>query len=488
MHNLRVRAEPGVAGQEETFLHSEVAPAGAAIRPLATLPIFFNLASRRVVLAGGGDGAAWKAELLAASGANVEVYAEQAGQKVAALAASLPALRLTARRWRPEDLHGAALAVLDAEDDEEASAFARAARAAGTPVNVVDRPAFCDFSFASIVNRSPLVIAISTNGVAPVLGQAIRARLEALLPTSLSRWLEAARDWRARIGTLGWEFRRRKSFWEGFAARALAQGDRVPTPEDFEALSSGQNEQLAAGKIYLVGAGPGDPELLTMKAMRVLQSADVILHDSLVSDGVLELARREATRISVGKRAGAPSMKQAEITKRLVALAKEGKTVVRLKGGDPMVFGRANEEIEAARAAGVTLEVVPGVTVALAAAASLGVSLSDKALARRVQFITARDADGALPEDLDWAALADPDATTAVYMGVKGLRALTARLVEAGLDPETPAAILENVGRADERRLRAPLNALTKKAPAWSSGGPAILLFGRALGFGERRR
>ena len=461
---------------------SDGSPDGA-IRPLATLPLFFKLGGRRVVLAGSGDGAAWKAELLAAAGPHVDVYAEAAGEKLRDAASRLPNLNLFARAWNASDLPGAALAILDTSDDEEARAFVAAARAAGAPVNVVDRPAFCDFSFATIVNRSPLIVAISTDGASPVLAQAIRARLEALLPRALADWMRAAREWRRRIGALGWEFGQRRAFWEAFAARAMAHAERQPDSEDFEALAAAQARGARAvkGKIYLVGAGPGDPELLTMKAMRVLQGAEVIMYDSLVSAGVLELARREALRVPVGKRAGAPSMKQVEITAQLIAFAREGKTVVRLKGGDPMVFGRANEEIEAARAAGVDCEVVPGITVALAAAASLGASLSDKTRARRIQFVTAHDSDGALTEGLDWRSLADPDATTAVYMGVRVLPALTAKLIEAGLDASTPAALMENVGRDNERRLRAPLGSLAREAGAWSSGGPAVLLYGAAL-------
>ena len=475
-------------------MHSDTKPSeetdgGAldAIRPLANLPLFFKLTGREVLLAGGGDGAAWKAELLASAGARVRVLAPEPSAKMLEIAARREAIRLEARRWRPEDLQGAALAILEAEDEAEARAFRDAARAAGAPVNVVDRPEFCDFSFATILNRSPLVVAISTDGAAPVFAQAIRARLEALLPESFAQWAEAAREWRTKVGALALDFRQRRSFWERFAERALASGGRGPGPADIEALAEAQAESAAPsrGHVVLVGAGPGDPDLLTLKAVRALQSADVVLFDQLAPPRVLELARREARRIDVGKRGAAPSMKQAEISALLIALAREGKTVVRLKGGDPGVFGRASEEIEAARHAGVRLTIIPGVTTALAAAAELGISLSDRDLARRVQFVTAHDADGVLPEGLEWRALVDKDATTAVYMGVRTLPALVDRLIEEGLDPDTPAVMMENVSLPTARRHAATISELPALFAGKASSGRSLLLYGRALGKGE---
>jgi uroporphyrin-III C-methyltransferase/precorrin-2 dehydrogenase/sirohydrochlorin ferrochelatase len=458
-----------------------------AIRPLATLPVFFKLQGRTAVVAGGGDGAAWKAELLAAAGASVRVYARETGPRMREIASRRDTIRIVPRRWASDDLRGAALAVLETEDDAEARAFRAAARAAGVAANVVDRPEFCDFSFASLVNRSPLVVAISTDGAAPVFAQAIRARIEALLPASFAQWAEAAREWRRRLGSLGLDFRQRRSFWERFADLALGSGGRAPQSSDFEALTAAQanSEAPARGQVILVGAGPGDPELLTLKAVRALQSADVVLYDRLSPPAVLELARREARRIDVGKRGPGRSIGQDEISKMLVDLARQGKTVVRLKGGDPGVFGRAHEEVEAAQAAGVRCTIIPGVTAALAAGAALGISLSDPA--RRIQFVTARDADGALPEGLEWRALVDADATTAVYMGVGTLPGLAARLLAEGLDPETPAALMENVGLPEARRRLGPIARLPEIVAAEPPAGPCLLLYGRALAGVEAR-
>ena len=453
-----------------------------AIRPLATLPIAFRLRGREVAVAGGGEGAAWKAELLASAGARVRVYAPDSVARLRELATRREAVEILSRRWTPEDLSGVALAVLETEDDDEARAFRAAARAAGAPVNVVDRPEFCDFSFTTLVNRSPLVVAISTDGAAPVFAQAIRARIEALLPATLARWAEAAREWRRGVAALGLDFRQRRAFWERFADRALASG-RGPEPPDFDALAAAlaDSEAPARGRVVLVGAGPGDPDLLTLKAVRALQSADVVLYDRLVPPAIVEIARREARRIDVGKRGPGRSPGQAEISKLLVDLASEGKTVVRLKGGDPGVFGRAGEEIAAARAAGIPCTIVPGVTTALAAAAALGLSLSDRDFARRIQFVTAHDSDGAAPERLEWRAMVDPDATTAVYMVGEALPTLVARLLAEGLDPTTPAVMMENVALARERRFVAEIARMPEVVAAEPPAGPRLLLYGRAL-------
>lgn len=455
-----------------------------AILPLANLPLFFKLDGRQVLLAGGGDGAAWKAELLASAGARVRVYTQNPSAKMREIAARRDAIQLEARRWRPEDLRGAALAILEAEDDAEAKTFRDAAQAAGVPVNVIDKPEFCDFSFGSIINRSPLIVAISTDGAAPVFAQAIRTRLEALLPESFAQWAEAAREWREKLAALALDFRQRRNFWERFADRAMASAGRGPEAVDFEALAAAEAASIAParGHILLVGAGPGDPDLLTLKAVRALQSADVVLFDQLAPPRVLELARREARRVDVGKRGAAASMKQAEISALVVSLAREGKTVVRLKGGDPTMFGRANEEIEAARQAGVPLTIIPGVTSAVAAAAELGISLSDRNLAGRVQFVTAHDANGVLPEGLEWRALVDRNATTAVYMGSRTLAELVARLIEEGLDPATPAVMMENVSLPSARRYAAPISQLPALIAVCAPKGPSLLLYGRALG------
>ena len=449
---------------------------------LSRLPAFFALQGKRGLVAGGTQAAVWKVELLSAAGAQVDVFAPVATQDMRALAAAPPvgAVALHEREWTPADFAGAAIAVGDCADDNEAAAFAAAARAAGVPVNVIDRPAFCDFAFGAIVNRSPLVIGISTDGAAPVFGQAIRAKIEALIPKGFARWADAAQAWRPRVQALTLPFRGRRNFWEKFADRAVAAPDKSPTEADLAALLvPGRSPQ--DGSVVLVGAGPGDPELLTLRAVRALQSADVILFDNLVSTDVLDFARREAKKMLVGKTGYAPSCRQDDINALMVSLAKAGRRVVRLKGGDPMLFGRADEEIAACRNAGIAVEAVPGVTAAQGAASRLLVSLTRRLEARRVQYITGHDRGGKLPDDIDWASLADPAVTTVVYMPMKTLPDLVANALAAGLDPATPAVAVARATRADERVIAGTIAALPERLAAEGPSGPVVVMIGRVF-------
>jgi len=464
------------------------------IAPLATLPVFHKLKGRTVVLVGNSEGARWKAELLAATGARVLalVGAGTETPDLDAMAASLVdrhgegfgGIEIQRRGWLAADFTDAALAVADIEAPTEAAAFAVAARAAGLPVNVIDNPAFCDFQFGAIVNRSPLVISISTDGAAPVFGQAIRARIEALLPRGLAAWAKAARDWRPAIQAEKPAYALRRLFWERFTLRALTTPDTPPAEADRRALMIAFEHDAAAstsGQVTFVGAGPGDPDLLTLKAMRALQAADIILFDDLVSPEVLELARREAQRMMVGKTGHGPSCKQSEINAVIVRLAREGKRVVRLKGGDPLVFGRVTEELAACRKARIPVEIVPGITAAQGAAAALGLSLTERQHARRVQFLTGHGEDGKLPADINWSAIADPAATTIVYMPRGTLAAFAARAIAAGLSPKTPAAAISNATRANQSEIVATLATLSDAVAATAPAGPTLVMIGAIL-------
>jgi uroporphyrin-III C-methyltransferase / precorrin-2 dehydrogenase / sirohydrochlorin ferrochelatase len=452
------------------------------MEPLARLPVFYALTNKRAVVAGGTAAAAWKAELLAAAGAAVDVYALEASVELTELALEISRVTLHPREIEGADLENATLAVGAFEDDAEAAAFAALARHAGVPVNVIDKPAFCDFSFGAIVNRSPLVIGISTDGAAPVFGQAIRAKLEALIPRGFARWAEAARQWRPRVQALALSFRERRRFWELFTEVAIADPNRAPATSDIDALmGETRGGSSNAGSVALVGAGPGDPELLTLRAVRALQSADVILIDDLVSPEVLDFARREAKKMMVGKTGHGPACRQSEINELMIKLAKSGKRVVRLKGGDPMIFGRAGEAIEACRAANIPVEVVPGISAAQGAASRLLVSLTHRSHARRLQYITGHDRDGRLPKDIDWRALADPAATTVVYMPKKTLRELSQRAISEGLDPATPAMAVINATRPDETMVAGNIGNIADKIGTQSPDGPTLVMIGRVL-------
>jgi uroporphyrin-III C-methyltransferase/precorrin-2 dehydrogenase/sirohydrochlorin ferrochelatase len=409
--------------------------------------------------------------LLAATGAEVLVLVGEDGD--AGKFEALGSLRVERRGWTPADLAGAALAVADPGSADEGERFFAAARAAGVPVNVIDRTELCDVQFGTIVNRSPILLAISTGGAAPMLGQSIRARIEAVLPLALSEWAKAALALRPRLKARVKSFRDRRAFWERFVERAWAGG----APGDVESLLA--RPPRHGGRVALVGAGPGDPELLTLKAVRALQSATIILYDDLVGPEILELARREAKRIAVGKTGRGPSCRQSDINAQMVALALAGESVVRLKGGDPLVFGRATEELDACRAAGIEVTIVPGISAAQGAAAALGFSLTERREARRIQFVTGHGADGRLPRDIDWSAIADPAATTIVYMPRATLGEFAGSAMAAGLSPETPAVAIASATLPAQAQVSGTLATVAGLAGSLPSGAPVTVVIGR---------
>jgi uroporphyrin-III C-methyltransferase/precorrin-2 dehydrogenase/sirohydrochlorin ferrochelatase len=321
------------------------------IDSLARLPVFFALAGKRAIVAGSNGAAAWKAELLSAAGAHVDVYSAEPGDELLAIVNDPPHGRvtITGRAWRADDLAGATLAIGAFDNNGSASEFSGAARAVGVPVNVIDKPAFCDFSFGAIVNRSPLVIGISTDGAAPVFAQAIRAKIEALLPRGFSHWAAAAARWRSAVKASGLSFAGRRRFWQLFTAHAVTHPQQMPSQDAFQSFLAevkGLGDTTESGSVTLIDAGPGDPELLTLRAVRALQSADVILYDHLVSHDVLDFARREAKKILVDDTAHALAIK----------LARQGQRVVQLGNS------WSSAEIAAYRATGLAVEIVPGVT------------------------------------------------------------------------------------------------------------------------------
>nr|CAD6595963.1 uroporphyrinogen-III C-methyltransferase [Rhizobium sp. Khangiran2] len=431
------------------------------IEPLAKLPIFWSLAGKRVVVAGGSDAAAWKAELLCACGGEVSVFAP-----VSELSSTFEALIRRGpqdgggccihhdRPWAADVFEGAAMAIADCEDDTDAAAFFEAAKAAGVPVNVIDKPEFCQFQFGSIVNRSPVIVSISTDGAAPILAQAIRRRIETLLPAALKGWAILAHRLRDVVSERLQQGAPRRAFWERFVDRAFAEQDGPDAQAELELLSLTAENTAGPkiGRVTLVGAGPGDPEYLTLKAVRALQCADVILFDDLVSAEVLELARREAKRMLVGKRGGRESCRQDDINRMMIDFAKSGRHVVRLKSGDPMIFGRAGEEITVLDREGIAFDVVPGITAASAMAARLGISLTHRDHAQSVRFVTGHARDGRLPANLDWRSLAELGTTSVFYMGGRTATQIRDHLLGEGMPGATAAVIVSSVARPQERR------------------------------------
>ncbi|MCK7614512.1 siroheme synthase CysG [Roseibium sediminicola] len=456
----------------------------ARVGTLASLPLFFPLKGRKVVLAGGSDAAAWKAELLGAAGAEVHVFApdlDPAFETLLETGSENGRFLWHRRPWAEDSFDGAILAIADAETDGEAQAFACAARAHGLPVNVIDKPAFCDFQFGSIVNRSPVVIGISTNGVAPIVGQAIRRRIETLLPESLQGWAQLAGRLREKTLAYLQAGPERRRFWERFSDLAFS-GRAAPEDETGLAETLVEDAKSAGnGRVTLVGAGPGDAEYLTLKAVRALQAADVILFDDLVDDAVLELARREAKRMLVGKRGGRESCRQEDINRMMVTLARQGKHVVRLKSGDPMIFGRGGEELELLALAGIPATVVPGITAASAMAARLGISLTHRDQAQSVRFVTGHSRHGDLPETVDWQGLSDPATTTVFYMGARMAGRIRDRLIAEGFSGQTPAVAVSGIATPDETRWHGTLATLEDGVTGLGLQRPVLIAVGRVF-------
>ncbi|MCA2377075.1 siroheme synthase CysG [Agrobacterium sp. 22-211-1] len=458
----------------------------ARMERLAKLPIFWGLEGKCVVLVGGSEGAAWKAELLLACGAELRLYCEEneLSESFAALVSRSPMLTWHDRPWGPDIFEGAELALADCETDEEAEKFYNTARTAGVPVNVIDKPEFCQFQFGSIVNRSPVVVSISTDGAAPILAQAIRRRIETLLPLALKDWGALAQTIRERVNLRLAPGPARRSFWEKFVDRAFTERldesseERLLTDIGAQAARTGSGH----GLVTLVGAGPGDAELLTLKAVRALQAADVILFDDLVSAEVLELARREAKRMLVGKRGGRESCKQEDINDMMIRLAKAGKRVVRLKSGDPMIFGRAGEEIAALEAENIPVDVVPGITAASAMASRLGISLTHRDHAQSVRFVTGHSRQGKLPENIDWASLSNPAVTTVFYMGGRTAADIQSSLLANGMPASTPVAVMISVSRANEQRWCGSLAQLAAAVERLGVNEPVLIGIGDAFG------
>lgn len=445
------------------------------IQSLALLPVFHRLRGATVLLAGGSDAAAWKAELLLAAGADIRVYAEHIDPELRELIEkNASSFDVYPEEWTPLSFSGAQLAILDTDCDLEAASFLEAGKMSGVPVNVIDNPHFCQFQFGSIVNRSPAIVSISTDGAAPILGQAIRRRIETLLPPALTAWAHLAQAIRPKVNATYKMGAPRRAFWERFVDCAFSGREA-----DEDGLFSAPAQP---GRVTLVGAGPGDAELLTIKAMRALQKADVILFDDLVSNEVLELARREAKRMLVGKRGGRTSCRQDDINATMLKLAQSGKEVVRLKGGDPMIFGRAGEEIAYLEAHGIPVDVVPGITAASAMASQLGVTLTHRDCAQSVRFVTGHSRKGELPNDIDWAGIADEATTTVFYMAGRTAERIQEKLLFHGLAPQTPVTIMSSVSRANGKEWHGSLAALREGIVEIGFKDPVLIGVGEVFG------
>ncbi|WP_333828172.1 siroheme synthase CysG [Pararhodobacter sp.] len=441
-------------------------------------PIFLDLAGARVIVAGGGEAALAKLRLLMKTTARLEVFATDPAPELEALTRD-GRIHLHRRALAEGDVRGARLVYGAAEDAVEDARVAAIARAEGALVNIVDNLEDSDYITPAIVDRDPVVVAIGTEGAAPVLARALKADLEARLPVALGLLARVGKAFRAAADALPMG-RRRRDFWaeyyETTGPRVAEKGEAALEPALNDLLARHLAQAPGAGRVDLVGAGPGDPELLTLKARRLLDRADVVIHDRLVPGAILELARREALLIAVGKEGFGPSTPQDEINRLLVEHAGQGAHVVRLKGGDPSVFGRLDEETEALDEAGIDWAVVPGITAASASAAALGQSLTRRGRNASARLVTGHDMQGYAEQD--WQALARPGAVAAVYMGKRASRFIQGRMLMHGASPDTPVSVVENASRPDQRILRATLATLPQVVT--DLAGPAVLLLGIA--------
>ena len=455
---------------------------------MRTFPILVSFDGKPPLVTGGGELAAVKTRLLLKRAPVVDVAADEVTPELAMLIEA-GSVALIAAKPGIDQVRGRPLVIAATEDEDEDARVSAIARALGVPVNVPDRNELCTFALPAIVDRGEVTVAIGTSGASPVLAQRLRAWLEQELHPRLDALAKLAAEFRGAVAEVLPSGQPRRKFWEavfeGAAAEAMLEGDEDKARELIgAAIAKAAAAPKTGGRVLLVGAGPGDPELLTMKAVRALKAADVIFYDRLVGEGVLDHARREAELIPVGKAKGAHSVPQDEINALLIERALAGEIVVRLKGGDPFIFGRGGEELDALREAGIAIEIVPGVTAGVAAAASLQIPLTHRDVSHTVTFVSGHEAGGAEPsfEHLDLAALASGNNTLLVYMGVTTAGVIAKRLLEAGFRPGLPLIAVENASREDERRVRATIAELAEAPERLGLKSPAVLIFGEIAG------
>ncbi|MGD9879405.1 MAG: siroheme synthase CysG [Reyranella sp.] len=457
-------------------------------------PLFLTLKDRHALVVGGTEAAARKTELLLSAGARVTLIADKVVGEIAQFIAD-GAVTWIGRDFDDGMLDGMSLVIVATEDEAVPARVSHAARQRCLPVNVVDRPALSSFIMPAIVDRAPITIAISTDGAAPALARRLRAEIERALPATVGRLARFAEIFREQVRRTLDEPRARRRFWdrvfEGRIADMALAGDEFGARRELiRQLDAARSQDRSAafreqGMVYLVGAGPGDPDLLTIKAHRLLQSADVVVYDRLVSAEILAMVRRDAARIYVGKRRGQHCLPQTEINDLLVAEARAGKNVVRLKGGDPFVFGRGGEEMQALMSAGIAVEIVPGVTAALGCAAGTGIPLTHRDHAQACVFVTGHLKDGTV--DLDWPMLARPRQTVVIYMGAGSLPVIASRMIEHGLAPSTPVVVIANGTTSRERRVVGTLATIDRLVSGVRLDGPTLCMIGEVVSLASVR-
>ncbi len=460
---------------------------------MQSLPIFINLIDQRCVVIGGGEVALRKISMLRKAQANkIDCYALDASEPLLALADDHLVLHQAA--FSPEQLEGACIVIAATDDHAVNEAVSIAAKACNIPVNVVDAPKLCTFTMASLVDRSPIVIAISSEGKAPVLARYIRAKIETMLPASYGRIASIAGEFRGKVKARFSTIEQRRYFWEEmlqgpFVERVLS-GQEVEAKALLDEAIAATDNRPKKGEVYLVGGGPGDPDLLTFRALRLMQQCDVCVYDKLVSLEVMELVRRDAELVYVGKSRSNHTMPQEEINELLARLALEGKRVLRLKGGDPFIFGRGGEEIETLMQHGVPFQVVPGITAANGVSTYAGIPLTHRDYSQACLFITGHlkpkpDCDE-MNLDLDWQAMARQNQTLVIYMGLVGLPIICEQLIAHGMSPEMPAAVVQQGTTRHQKVVTASLKDLVNEVSKAEVKAPCLTIIGEVVQLRER--
>jgi uroporphyrin-III C-methyltransferase/precorrin-2 dehydrogenase/sirohydrochlorin ferrochelatase len=447
------------------------------------LPIFLNIKDQLCLVVGGGEVAKRKAGVLLGAGARVRVVAPQIDLALA----ELPRVEKIASRFEAQHLGGVTLVIAATNDRAVNHQVSELARARNIPVNVVDDPELCSFIMPAILDRSPLMVAFSSGGASPVLIRMLRGKLETMIPQGYSRLAAFSERFRERVKKRVTNPAKRRIFWEnaldGVVAEKVLAGDESSAETMLQQMLENE-DNIQRGEVYLVGAGPGDPDLLTFRALRLMQKADVVVYDNLVSAPIVEMTRRDAQRIFVGKKRADHTMRQEEINELLVRLAKEGKRVLRLKGGDPFIFGRGGEEIETLAAQGIPFQVVPGITAASGVASYAGIPLTHRDHAQSCMFVTGHLKDGTM--NLDWDALARPKQTVVVYMGLHGLDILCAELIKHGMPDTTPIAIVQQGTTQNQRVITGTLATLPGIAEREQLQAPTLIIVGGVVTLREK--
>jgi uroporphyrin-III C-methyltransferase/precorrin-2 dehydrogenase/sirohydrochlorin ferrochelatase len=450
------------------------------------LPIFLDVKGKRCLVVGGGDVSFRKTSLLVQAGALVTIVSPE----LAADFASLAGITHIANRYNASYLAGHTLVIAATDEQETNELVSKEAKQQNIPVNVVDSPALCSFIVPSILDRSPIVVAFSSGGASPVLIRMLRGKLETMIPHAYSKLASFSARFRAMVKTNITNPAKRRIFWEnvfeGPIAEKIFSDDEAAAESMLQAMITNekQGNPNPVGEVFLVGAGPGDPDLLTFKALRLMQKADVVLYDNLVSKPILEMTRRDAERIFVGKMRGNHTLPQEGINDLLVRLALEGKRVLRLKGGDPFIFGRGGEEIEKLAEHKINFQVVPGITAASGVSTYAGIPLTHRDYAQSCVFVTGHLKDNSM--DLDWEMLARPKQTIVVYMGLQGLEMLCAKLIQHGLPADTPAAIVQQGTTPQQRVISGNLATLPGNPEVETLHAPTLIIIGGVVSLREK--